>query len=292
MNKQLAAVFVAALAFSQPVLAVERNPEDPYEPYNRVMFKVNDTADQYVIIPFARGYRAVTPTPVRMGVSNFFYNLRDVISFGSNLLRLDLEKASTDLVRVGINTTFGLGGLINIADAGDMPNNKNSLGDTLATWGWKHSNYFVYPLAGPSTVRDSLGNMIVGLYPPENGLLSHSNTLLVATKVLKVADTREQYLNLTSSLDQAAVDKYAYTRDMYMRIRNQQVGIAPPPDSSDIDIDELVAPDNTPDSIPDSTPADTPASSNTPTDADKLGFIDTNTDLAAITPEKPLWTVE
>ncbi len=115
MNKQLAAVFMATLVLSQPVLAAERNPEDPYEPYNRVMFKVNDTADQYVIIPLARGYRAVTPPPVRMGVSNFFYNLRDVISFGSNLLRLDLEKASTDLVRVGINTTFGLGGLIQAA---------------------------------------------------------------------------------------------------------------------------------------------------------------------------------
>lgn len=66
-----------------------------------------------------------------------FNNLRDVVSFGSNILRLDIKRASEDLVRVGINTTFGLGGLIDIVGAGGVPDNKNTLGDTFASWGWK-----------------------------------------------------------------------------------------------------------------------------------------------------------
>ena len=158
MNKRTAAIVALALAASTSAWA-ESNPADPYEGYNRFMFKVNDTADRYVLTPVVRGYRAVTPSPVRTGVSNFYNNLRDVVSFGSNILRLDIKRASEDLVRVGINTTFGLGGLIDIAGAGEMPNNKNTLGDTFASWGWKNSNYFVYPLKGPSTVRDSVGTI-------------------------------------------------------------------------------------------------------------------------------------
>ena len=131
---------------------------DRYERYNRFMFKVNDKADRYVLAPVARGYRKVTPAPVRGGVRNFFNNLRDVVSFGSNVLRLDAKRASEDFMRVAVNTTFGLGGLINIADAGGIPDNKNTLGDTFASWGWKNSHYFVYPITGPSTLRDSVGN--------------------------------------------------------------------------------------------------------------------------------------
>ena len=241
MKKNLPASLLLILALSQPALAAERNPADPYEPYNRVMFKVNDTADRYILTPVARGYRAVTPSPVRTGVSNFYNNLRDVVSVGSNLLRLDIEKAGTDLVRVGINSTFGLGGLINIADAGDMPNNKSKLGDTFASWGWKNSNYFIFPLSGPSTVRDSLGETMVGFYPIENAIFSQT-AVKNTSMAIEIVDRREQLLNLTDSLDEAAFDKYAYTRDIFMKVRNKQLGIATPDD--DIDIDDLVGSDD------------------------------------------------
>ncbi|UOO86754.1 MlaA family lipoprotein [Neisseria arctica] len=233
------ALAVLALAAAQPALA-QSNPNDPYESYNRFMFKVNDTADHYVLAPVARGYRTVTPKPVRMGVTNFFDNLRDVVSFGSNVLRLDIKRASEDLVRVGINTTFGLGGLINIADAGEIPNNKNTLGDTFASWGWKKSNYFVYPLMGPSTVRDSLGSTVAGVYSPQTAVFD-TNAARWGAVALNAVNTRERILDLTDSLDEAAIDKYSYTRDLYMRMRAQQLGVPLPQNEEDnIDIDELV----------------------------------------------------
>lgn len=239
MSKKNLCLAVAVLTVAQPVWA-ERNPADPYERYNRVMFKINDTADTYVMTPITRGYRAVIPRPVRQGVTNFFDNLRDVVSMGSNLLRIDIKRASEDFVRVGVNTTFGLGGLINVADAGGIPNNKNNLGDTFASWGWKNSNYFVYPLSGPSTLRDSIGSTITYAYPVKNAVFE-TTAGRIGSSVVGGIDTRDRYLDLTDSLQDAAIDKYAYTRDIFMRMRAKQTG-APLPQGSDddIDIDELV----------------------------------------------------
>lgn len=217
--------------------------KDPYEGYNRVMFNINDHLDRYIMTPVARGYRKVTPSPVRTGVNNFFNNLRDVVSFGSNLLRLDIKKASTDFVRVGINTTFGLGGLLDIADAGRIPNNKNTLGDTFASWGWKNSNYFVYPLLGPSTVRDSIGSTITDVLPIENAIFKEDAVRWSLTGLNGVA-SREALLDVTDSLNDAALDRYTYMRDVYMKLRNNQVGgtLFPADDEDDDDIDNLVAP--------------------------------------------------
>ena len=236
-----AAAAVLALATGCATTPGEaRDPRDPWEPYNRSMTKFNDSVDDAVLKPVATAYRDVLPQPVRTGVSNFYNNLRDVVSFGSNILRLDIKRASEDLVRVGINTTFGLGGLIDIAGAGEMPNNKNTLGDTFASWGWKNSNYFVYPLRGPSTVRDSVGTTIVAAYPLDNTIF-HSTAVRISSKAINAVNTRESLLDLTDSLDSAAIDKYAYMRDVYMRLRTQQVGgTLPHGEDDNIDIDDLV----------------------------------------------------
>ena len=235
--QQYSLIIAVGLAVTAPALA---DSYDPYEPYNRFMYRINDGIDRTVLVPVSRGYQKVTPKPVQSGVTNFFDNLRDVVSIGSNLLRLDIEKASTDLVRVGINTTFGLGGLINIADAAQMPNNKNSLGDTFATWGWKNSNYFVYPLAGPSTVRDAVGDTVLRVYSLE-GAIVESEGLRWGLGALKGIDKRAQLLVYTDGLDMAAVDRYAYTRDVFMNMRATQVGGTPPSAVyDDTNIDDLV----------------------------------------------------
>ena len=214
------------------------------------MFKVNDKADRYVLAPVARGYRKVTPGPVRTGVGNFFNNLRDVVSFGSNLLRLDIKRASEDFMRVSVNTTFGLGGLIDVAGAGGIPNNKNTLGDTFASWGWKNSNYFVYPIFGPSTVRDSLGTTALMAYPVQNAVF-HTTAGRAAASAVNAVSTRESLLDLTDGMEEAALDPYIMMRDGYMEIRRRQLGLKPSEGSGeDIDIDELVAPEKSAAAIP------------------------------------------
>ena len=216
--KKTAYVILLLIGFASAPSFAETRPADPYEGYNRAVSRFNDQADRYIFAPVARGYRKVTPQPVRTGISNFFNNLRDVVSFGSNILRLDIKRASEDLVRVGINTTFGLGGLIDIAGAGGIPDNKNTLGDTFATWGWKNSNYFVMPVFGPSTVRDALGTGITTVYPHKN-IVFHTPAGRWGTTAVSAVNTRE----------------------LYMKVRARQTGAAPVEDlEENIDIDELV----------------------------------------------------
>ena len=275
--------------------------KDPYEGYNRVMFNINDHLDRYIMTPVARGYRKVTPSPVRTGINNFFNNLRDVVSFGSNLLRLDIEKASTDFVRVGINTTFGLGGLLDIADAGRIPNNKNTLGDTFASWGWKNSNYFVYPLLGPSTVRDSIGSTITDIFPIENAIFKEDAVRWSLTGLNGVA-SREALLDVTDSLNDAALDRYTYMRDVYMKLRNNQVGgsLFPADDEDDDDIDNLVAPgsDNAvtqPTSVSSSQSVKkvTESDDNVPATADSTPdkITDDNLSESPVSASQPYWNV-
>lgn len=229
--KKVLAIILLCGSFSSAALA-DGVAYDPYEGYNRFMFGVNDRLDRHVLSPVARGYRAVTPKPVRSGIGNFFNNLRDVVSFGSNLLRLNISKAGTDLVRVGINTTFGFGGLIDIAGEAQMPNNKNTLGDTFASWGWKNSNYFVYPLLGPSTVRDAVGNTITSVYSPESAAFGNGSGYWAAVGV-KTLDARANLLDLTDSVEQASLDRYAYIRDVYMAARAKQTGTTLPGSQDD-----------------------------------------------------------
>ena len=280
--QQYSFIIAVGLATAAPAFA---DNHDPYEPYNRFMYRINDGIDRTVMTPVARGYQKVTPKPVQSGITNVFDNLRDVVSIGSNLLRLDIEKASTDLVRVGINTTFGLGGLINIADAAQMPNNTNSLGDTFATWGWKNSNYFVYPLTGPSTVRDAVGDTITRVYSVEGALVDSEGWSWGLT-ALKGIDKRAQLLVYTDGLDMAAVDRYAYTRDVFMNMRATQVGGTPPSAEYDeTNIDDLV-PADAGNSEPEDTAA--PASDDTSSlnDATLLPSNGDNTELSALDAEQ------
>ena len=239
MKKTTASLCLLISIASAPALA-ERNPADPYEGYNRTVSKFNDKADKYVLSPVARGYRKVTPKPVRTGVINFFNNLR------------------------GINTTFGLGGLIDVAGAGGVPSNKNTLGDTFASWGWKNSNYFVVPLLGPSTVRDTVGNAVTTVYPVKNAVF-HTSAGRWGTTGLQAINTREELLDLTDSLEGAAIDKYSYTRDLYMKVRTQQTGgTLPQSEDDNIDIDDLVDSNasSEPVAAPQTAPAEIPDTAN------------------------------
>ena len=214
---------------------------DPYERYNRAMFKFNDKADQYVFTPIARGYRKVTPKPVRTAVGNFFNNLRDVKSMGNNILRGHIGKAGGDFMRVAVNTTFGIGGLIDIASAANMPNHKTTFGDTLASWGWKNSNYFVMPLFGPSTVRDTVGEGVSMAYSPQ-GAIIHDRTANYSLTGLNAVDGREKLLDTTDTLNEMALDKYVAMRDAYMALRNKQLGNAAAIQPEDGLIDPEAAP--------------------------------------------------
>ena len=130
---------------------------DPLERWNRSIYQFNYILDQWVMLPVVRGYRYVTPKPLRTGVSNFFSNLGDVTSLGNSLLQLKGERAMRTTARLLFNTLLGVGGLWDPATAMGLPREREDFGQTLGHYGVPAGAYLVLPLFGPSNLRDTTG---------------------------------------------------------------------------------------------------------------------------------------
>jgi phospholipid-binding lipoprotein MlaA len=192
------------------------SPNDPLEPFNRVVFSANDKIDQYVAVPLAKGYEKVTPTPVRTAVTNFFGNLGDVGNAVNNLLQGKGEDAVNSLMRVAVNTTFGIVGLIDIATPAGLRRRSQDFGLTLGTWHIPSGPYLVLPLFGPSSFRDGAGLAVdFQLNPVTYAKPAVRNSLFG----LNFVNTRTNLLGATELLQQAALDKYTFVRDGYLQRR-------------------------------------------------------------------------
>lgn len=194
-------------------------PHDPLEPFNRGMTEFNDSVDAVVLKPVATVYQNVAPPLVRTGVSNFFANIGDAWSFVNNALQLRPEGTLNSAVRFTVNTFFGLGGLLDIAGEMGVDRHKQDFGLTLGRWGVPPGPYVVLPLLGPSTVRDTLampvdwkGNLLHTVDPKASRYSFYG---------LRVVDTRANLLRVSTVLDAAALDKYSFMRDVYLRVRNE-----------------------------------------------------------------------
>lgn len=210
---------VAALLLGGCATVANPDPRDPLESYNRSMTNFNEQVDALVLKPVAIAYRDVAPAPVRTGVSNFFANLGDVWSFVNNVLQLRAEAAASSFMRVNVNTFMGLGGVLDIASELGIDRYKQDFGLTLGRWGMGTGAYLVLPILGPSTVRDTFalpvdtyGNLVRHVDP-----VSARNSLYA----LRAVDTRANLLRAGSVLDSAALDKYSFTRDVYLQVRSQ-----------------------------------------------------------------------
>ena len=223
-----AALLVAALMLTACASGPNANPRDPLEPFNRSMYGFNDAVDRAVIKPVATAYRDVLPSPVRTGVSNFFNNLQDLWSFVNNTLQLKAEGAGNSIVRFGVNTVFGLGGLIDIASEMRIERHSEDFGQTLGRWGVGAGPYLVVPFLGSSTLRDTAA-LPVDMKGNVVSQVDHVPTRNSAT-VLNLVDRRSQLLDASQMLDEVALDPYSFTRDAYLQRRRNQVYDGNPPD--------------------------------------------------------------
>lgn len=194
-----------------------RDARDPLEPFNRSMYDFNTKVDEAVVKPVAIVYRDVTPYPVRTAVGNFFGNLSDIWSTLNTALQLRGEDTIINAMRVGFNTFFGLGGLVDIASEMNLYRSPADFGQTLGRWGVPPGPYMVLPVLGPSTLRDTLGRGVetrgdrvwnVDHIPSRNSLLG-----------LRLLEERTNLLRASSVLDEAALDKYSFTREVFLQRR-------------------------------------------------------------------------
>ncbi|MGU7769923.1 MlaA family lipoprotein [Burkholderia sp. MR1-5-21] len=218
MNKVriIAATVAAGAMLSGCATGPDRNPADPLEPMNRAVYKFNDTVDTHIAVPIAKGYQKVTPTPVRTAISNFFSNLGDIGNIANNLLQLRITDATEDLMRVAMNSLFGVGGLIDIATPAGLPKHHQDFGLTLARWGMPSGPYLVLPVFGPSTFRDGVGRAVDVRFNLLNYIEPAARNPMYIAQFISA---RSDLLGATDLLKQAALDPYSFVRDAYLQQR-------------------------------------------------------------------------
>jgi len=204
------------------------NPADPLEPFNRGVSRFNDAVDDAVLVPAATAYQNALPSMVRTGVNNFFNNIGDVWNLVNNVAQLKLQNSAETFMRLNVNTIFGLGGVLDVATEARLPRHEEDFGQTLGYWGVGSGPYVVLPLLGSSTLRDTAAKPFDMWGDPLGYVedIPWRNSLTV----LRVVDTRSQYLRASRLLGDAALDKYSFTRDAYLQRRRSQVYDGNPPD--------------------------------------------------------------
>jgi phospholipid-binding lipoprotein MlaA len=195
--------------------------KDPYEKFNRSVFNFNDAVDRNALKPAATAYKAVLPSFVQTGVNNFFSNLADVWSSANNVMQGKPERGLEDFTRVLINSTFGLGGVIDIASDAGLAKHNEDFGQTLGYWGVPAGPYIMLPLLGPSTLRDTAGLPVdIAADPWGYGISSRARNI---GTVVRVVDQRAVLLDATNLLEEAALDRYEFIRDGYLQQRKSKV---------------------------------------------------------------------
>ncbi|WUR13166.1 VacJ family lipoprotein [[Empedobacter] haloabium] len=231
MSRKTSVLLALAAAAALSGCAVGPDKRDPMENWNRAVFQFNDTVDTYALKPVATGYKNVTPGFVQTGVSNFFGNLSDVWSAANNLLQGKGAEGMSDVMRVALNSTFGLLGVLDIASEAGLPKHKEDFGQTLGKWGVQSGPFVMLPLLGPSTLRDTVG-LPLDMAGDPWGYKEPVNVRNIGA-VTRVVDQRAALLDASTLLEDAALDRYEFLRDGYLQRRQSQVYDGDVPQQSD-----------------------------------------------------------
>lgn len=219
--KYAARISTLAMVAALSGCATSNNPNDPLEGFNRAMFSFNDTVDKVALKPAAQAYQFVLPEFVQTGIGNFFGNIGDLWSAVNQILQGRVETGVTSFMRVAVNTTFGLGGVLDVSTEARLTKQKSDFGQTLGKWGVGSGPYVVLPLLGPSTIRDTAA-LPADFY---GDLWSYKKPVRWRNvgSVVRVIDKRAQLLDASNLLEDAALDKYDFVRDTYLQSRQSQI---------------------------------------------------------------------
>ena len=216
-------VITGCATFYTPAACTSLDPEqyiethDPFESVNRAVFNFNLKSDKAIYQPIARAYKKFTPDPVESSVSSFYRNLKEPRNMISSLLSGRLGITAQSGVRFTMNTTFGLFGIFDVADMTGIPYKDHDFGHMFGYWGFGDGPYIVWPFAGPSNLRDSVGSAThMHFTYVEKRIKKSENQLFV--QFVSVIDTRARLLPLTDLLEQQP-DAYLFARESYRQSR-------------------------------------------------------------------------
>ncbi|MCB0333581.1 MAG: VacJ family lipoprotein [Bdellovibrionales bacterium] len=220
-------VLVCSLIFVvSSVAAEEEEVSDPLEGINRGIFWFNDKFDRYLLEPVADGYDYITPNFVQDGISNFFSNLRYPSLLLSDLIQLKFDQVATHTGRFLLNSTVGLGGLIDVASDVGLEDHDEDFGTALGYHGVPSGPYLVLPILGPSNVRDGLGRLVDNLIDPlawvafSTASNEDAEYITLGATSLKVVNTRAKLDEAIEAARDASVDYYLFTQSAYYQYRD------------------------------------------------------------------------
>lgn len=194
---------------------------DPWEGFNRGVYSFNQTMDEFLFDPIGEGYNFIMPEILDTGVSNFFSNLGQVPVIANDILQFKFGQAVNDFVRFFLNSTFGLLGFFDISSEAGLPSSKADFGQTLAHYGVASGPYLVVPFFGPSTIRHAAGFAVDGALNP---LFHIDNDMTMAGLLtLNFIDVKSDLLSAVDLLEEAAVDKYEFTKNAYFEKRMSKI---------------------------------------------------------------------
>jgi phospholipid-binding lipoprotein MlaA len=216
----------------------EQEANDPLEPLNRAIYRFNDALDRAVLRPVAEGYQEYVPSPVRTGVRNFFFNIREPFTIVNQVLQGKPDQAAGDTMRLMFNTSFGVFGLFDVATGWGLEPHEEDFGQTFGVWGIGEGWFLMLPLLGPSTARDAPGLVLEYKFAPIRHLTSGVETYAAAG--LFFISERAELLSATEVLDTASVDAYLEVREAYRQKRWSEIhdGNPPEPDFFDKELFE------------------------------------------------------
>src|ERR1700756_5342526 len=223
---------------SQPGVAEEEDFNDPLEDTHRAIFDFNQMVDRNVLVPVAKTYRTVLPDVVRDSLRDFLHNLRAPLIFANDALQGDFERAGETFARFTLNSTLGVGGLIDVAGRwGQLPYHEQDLGVTFGVWGIPEGPYLVVPLLGPSDPRDLVGQTAEGFGDPFNRLVTANPYTLYWIPFVRGGvsgiDQRSRYIETLADIERTSLDYYATIRSLYRQrraalIRRERENLPPP----------------------------------------------------------------
>lgn len=197
---------------------------DPWEATNRDVFDFDVRVDHAVARPLARSYRAVVPEFARDGVHNFLTNLNSPVILANDVLQGDGEKATNTFGRIMVNSTVGVGGLIDVASKIGIPYHENDFGITMGKAGSAEGSYLVLPFAGPKPPRDLVGTIVDTAIDPTTYVQFHgSDTWKLVRSGVSILDARTQQLDAVDTIERSSIDFYATTRNLYRQSRNAKI---------------------------------------------------------------------
>lgn len=201
--------------------AADPSGDDPFQPFNRAMFSVNDTFDEYILAPSARGWDFVMPHVVQRSIGNFFDNLLFPIHLANNLLQGEIDRSAVTLTRFAVNTTVGLGGVFDPATKLDMPIQRADFGQTLGRWGTPPGPYLVWPVWGSSNVRDTVGLLVDAYFGVQTFFVDLP--ILIGSTAINALNTRSMNLETVDGARDASFDLYVAVRNAYDQQRLEDI---------------------------------------------------------------------